>query len=77
MLLLLFCSGCAALEAGIGIKSPLQLFSGYLGREAGLAPWLAGAQINRDRNLRLQCLAGIGKFSFEMREIYRELDRLR
>ena len=66
----------ASLRA-IGIKTPLQLFSGYLGREAGLAPWLAGAQINRDRNLRLQYLAGIGKYSFEMREIERELGRFR
>jgi spermidine synthase len=61
----------------IGINSTMQLFSGYSGQKAELAPWLAGAQINRDRNLRLQYLAGIGKYSFEIEEIYRELDGLR
>jgi spermidine synthase len=61
----------------IGINSTIQLFSGYSGQKAELAPWLADAQINRDRNLRLQYLAGIGKYSFEMEEIYRELDGLR
>ena len=61
----------------VGINSTLQLFSGYSGQKAGLAPWLADAQINRDRNLRLQYLAGIGKYSFETGEIYQELDALR
>ncbi len=61
----------------VGIDSTVQLFAGYSGQKAELAPWLAGAEINRDRNLRLQYLAGIGKTSFEMEEIYRELDSFR
>ena len=61
----------------IGINSTIDLFGGYSGRKADLGPWLAGAQINRDRSLRLQYLAGIGKYSFEMEGIYRELDDLR
>lgn len=61
----------------IGIRSTLQLFAGFSGQKAELEPWLTGAQINRDRNLRLQYLAGIGKTSLEMEEIYRELDRFR
>jgi spermidine synthase len=61
----------------VGIRSLIDLFAGYSGRKEELAPWLAGAEINRDRNLRLQYLAGIGKYSFEMDEIYTELDRLR
>ena len=32
----------------------------YIARASDLAPWLAGAEINRDRNLRLQYLAGMG-----------------
>jgi spermidine synthase len=60
----------------IGITSTVQLFSGYSGRKAELAPWLADAQVNRDRNLRLQYLAGMGKQSLEMEEIYREWDGL-
>jgi spermidine synthase len=61
----------------VGINSTIQLFAGYSGQKAELAPWLADAQINRDRNLRLQYLAGIGKYSFETEEIYRDLDGLR
>ena len=61
----------------IGINSIVQLFSGYSGQKAELAPWLADAQINRDRNLRLQYLAGIGKYSLEMDGIYRRLDEFR
>jgi spermidine synthase len=61
----------------VGIRSLIDLFAGYSGRKEELAPWLAGAEINRDRNLRLQYLAGIEKYSFEMNEIYTELDRLR
>jgi spermidine synthase len=38
---------------------PSQLIAMYLARGEDLAPWLAGAQINRDRNLRLQYLAGM------------------
>lgn len=61
----------------IGITSTIELFAGYLGRKAELAPWLADAQINRDRSLRLQYLAGMGRYAFEMDDIYLELDRLR
>jgi spermidine synthase len=60
----------------IGIRSTIDLFAGYSGRKAELAPWLADAQINRDRNLRLQYLAGMGKHALEVDDIYLELDRL-
>jgi spermidine synthase len=61
----------------IGIASTIELFAGYSGRKAELAPWLADAQINRDRNLRLQYLAGIGKYAVEMADVYGELDAFR
>jgi spermidine synthase len=61
----------------VGINSLIELFAGYRGQKAELASWQAGAEINRDRNLRVQYLAGIEKYSFEMDEIYLELDRLR
>jgi spermidine synthase len=35
------------------------LMSTYAGQASDLRPWLADAQINRDRNLRLQFLAGM------------------
>ena len=61
----------------IGINSLIDLFAGYTGRKSELAPWLAGAEINRDRNLRLQYLAGMGKYSIEMEDIFAEIDRFR
>jgi len=42
-----------------GFVSMFNMLSSYGGRAADLRPWLAGAQINRDRNLRLQYLAGM------------------
>ena len=37
----------------------LDLLSTYAGRFSDLRTWLAPAEINRDRNLRLQYLAGL------------------
>jgi spermidine synthase len=42
----------------VGFRSTIELFSTYLGRAPELRTWVAGAEINRDRNLRLQYLAG-------------------
>ena len=42
----------------IGFASALDLFAGYSGRACDLAPWLQDAQINHDRDLRLEYLAG-------------------
>lgn len=38
-----------------------------------LAPWLAGAQGNRDRNLLLQFLAGMGNNVYQGGPIYAEM----
>ena len=45
--------------AGVSLKSGAAVLSTYAGRNADLAPWLAGAEINRERHLRLQYLAGL------------------
>ncbi len=45
---------------GIGVNSPIDLMATYAGRKADLAPWLKGAEITRDKDLRLQYLAGWG-----------------
>jgi len=45
--------------AEIGLGSAIQLLATYAGRRAELHGWLAPAEINRDRNLRLQYLAGL------------------
>jgi spermidine synthase len=45
----------------------------YSGRSTELAPWLVGAEINRDRNLRLQYLAGLGYNEFLGTQIRNEI----
>ena len=44
----------------IGFQTGVDLLATYAGRGPDLKPWLKDAQINRDRNLRLQYLAGMG-----------------
>jgi spermidine synthase len=41
------------------LKSAGDILGTYAGRGRDLAPWLANAEINRERNLRLQYLAGL------------------
>ena len=61
----------------IGFGSAAQLFATYAGRASELQPWLAGAQINRDRNLRLQYLAGLGMNLYDQAAIYSHMVRFR
>jgi spermidine synthase len=48
----------------VDFGSAFDVLRTYSGRSTDLAPWLAGAEINRDRNLRLQYLAGLGYNEF-------------
>ena len=57
--------------AEIDVHSAMDLFSGYSGRQSDLAPWLKGAEINTDGDLRLQYLAGWGINSSQEDQIYR------
>jgi spermidine synthase len=43
----------------VGFGSLGSLFGTYAGQRSDLDPWLQGAEINRDGNLRLQYLAGL------------------
>jgi spermidine synthase len=54
----------------IGMNSAVDLFSTFAGRASDLQPWLADASINRDRNLRLQFLAGLGLNLYQSDTIY-------
>ena len=45
--------------AAVSLPSAASILSAYAGRGSDLAPWLADAQINRERHLRLQYLAGL------------------
>jgi spermidine synthase len=44
----------------VKLGTAVELMSTYSGRRSDFGEWLKGAQINRDRNLRLQYLAGLG-----------------
>ena len=57
----------------IGFTSAVELFSTYGGSAADLKPWLADASINRDRNLRLQYLAGLGLNLYQSGPIYSQM----
>jgi spermidine synthase len=57
----------------VGLGSALDLLSTYAGRQDELQPWLKGAQINRDLNMRLQYLAGWGLNYNHPEVIYRNL----
>ena len=49
------------------------LFGNYAGRARDLRDWLNGAQVNHDRDLRLQYLAGLGLNSHIGGDIYAEI----
>jgi len=59
----------------IGMSSAVDLFSTYAGRKSDLEPWLKDTQINRDRNLRLQYLAGLGLNLYQADVIYSDMLR--
>jgi spermidine synthase len=44
----------------VKFSSATELLASFLGQRGELAAWLAGADINTDRNLRVQYLAGMG-----------------
>ncbi len=57
----------------IGFNSAVDLFSTYAGNASDLAGWLKDVQINHDRNLRLQYLAGMGLNLYQSGPIYSEM----
>jgi spermidine synthase len=59
----------------IGMHSAIDLFSTYAGRKPDLEPWLRDVQINHDRNLRLQYLAGLGLNLYQADVIYADMLR--
>jgi spermidine synthase len=57
----------------VGIYSAVDLFANYAGRAQDLGAWTRDAQINRDRNLKLQYLAGLGLNLYQSDRIYSDL----
>ncbi len=58
---------------GVGINSEIDLFGTYAGQRYDLSNWTAGAEINRDKDLRLQYLGGWGINSRMEDFIYRRM----
>jgi spermidine synthase len=61
----------------VGFYSAAQLLATFAARKPEIDPWIADAQINRDRNLRLQFLAGLGMNLYEADRIYRDMAQYR
>jgi spermidine synthase len=61
----------------VGFENATQLFSTFAGNEPMLRPWIADAQINHDRNLRLQFIAGLGLNLYDEAGIYSEMEKYR
>jgi spermidine synthase len=57
----------------VGFKSAIDLLATFAVRSTDLGAWLRDAEINRDRNLRLQYLAGMGAHLYHSEEIHRDL----
>jgi spermidine synthase len=58
-----------------GFDSVVALLATYAGQASDLHEWMRDAQINTDRNLRLQYLAGMWLNSFEGSKILNEITR--
>jgi len=59
--------------SGVGVYSVNDLFGTYAGQQPDLGRWTAGAELNRDRDLRLQYLGGWGINSLLEDVIYRRM----
>jgi spermidine synthase len=57
----------------VDMHSAVDLFATYAGRASDLKDWLKDAAINRDRNLRMQYLAGVGLNLDESASIYADM----
>jgi spermidine synthase len=57
----------------VGLESAIKILATYAGQAPDLKPWLNGAEINRDGNLRLQYLAGWAVNANREGRIYEEM----
>jgi spermidine synthase len=63
--------------AEVGFYSASQLMATFAAKKPEIDPWIADAQLNRDRNLRLQFLAGMGMNLYQADAIYQDMARYR
>jgi spermidine synthase len=66
-------SGVRGALEEVGFGSAADLLSTFSGRGEDLRPWLAGVEVNRDRNLRLQYVAGRESTVYASRRIHDEM----
>ena len=59
--------------AEVNLSTIPELMGQYAGNGKDLLPWLADAEINRDRTLRLEYLAGLSLFLYESHSIFEEI----
>ena len=57
----------------LGFNSAISLLATYAGQSQDLWDWLKDADINKDRNLRLQYLAGMGLNLYHENDIYSDM----
>jgi spermidine synthase len=58
----------------VGFKTAIDLLGTYGGQASDLQVWLRGAEINRDRNLRLQYLAGMNPNLYREEAIFDDME---
>jgi spermidine synthase len=61
----------------IGFQSASDMYATYLGDQASMAEWLKGAQLNTDRNMRLQYVAGWAIHANMADPLYRKILAMR
>jgi spermidine synthase len=59
----------------VGIFSATDLFGTFAGRKSDMQQWLSDAEINTDRNLKLQYLAGLGLNMYQSDAIYQAMKK--
>jgi spermidine synthase len=67
----------AASLGEVGFHSAVEFLATYAGRARDLHPLYANAQINRDLNMRLQYIAGLGLNSMAYQQTYKDILRYR
>ena len=63
--------------AEIGFFSATDVFATFAAQGPALAPWMADAQINYDKNLRLQYLAGMSLNQYDQGPFYADMIKYR
>ncbi|HEY4321041.1 MAG TPA: fused MFS/spermidine synthase [Gemmatimonadales bacterium] len=61
----------------VGIQSLTDLFGSYAGQRSDLEPWLHDAVINRDKDLKLQYIAGLENNSYDNAQILADFSQYR